>query len=139
MLTSEEVTSEDESASKYPLLWMIEEAAQHGLAFNKCGYQSTGGAPSAKAAIFICSVDYKRDLHQSLQAWRPRMATEVIATKNGRRRKTVFGYFIPAAEPRSVPEGAGYTEDICRRNYGPGYKPANFQIPIRPWACLSAS
>jgi uncharacterized protein (DUF2235 family) len=122
---------EDESRlSKYPLLWMIEEAAQHGLAFNKQAInQLAWGVQRQGSPFSYVAPDYKRDLHQSLKgAWR---ALEWLPKsdryKEWTTSKTVFGHYIPAAEPRSVPEGAWVHESvICRRNDVPGYKPANF-------------
>jgi uncharacterized protein (DUF2235 family) len=115
--------------SKFPLLWMIDEAMKHGLAVNRqtvnqlaCGIQRKGSPFSYVAP------DILRDPHQSMtKAWR---SLEWIPKSNKYKewspRRSWFGYYIPDAEPRPIPANAYIHESVINRMEAvQAYKPAN--------------
>lgn len=124
---------EAESAeSKYPLLWMIDEAAKAGLNFNprtvnqlawgiqrkNSPFQYVAPAFTGKAGV----------LHNSMSAaWRvleflPKRATY----KEWPERKVHLGFYIPDCEPRVIPEGAHVHESVLKRMAAePEYRPLN--------------
>jgi uncharacterized protein (DUF2235 family) len=122
--------AEAESAlSKYPLLWMIDEAARAGLAFNPASVnQLAWGVPRKGSPFHYVAPDPEGMLHDSLTpAWR---ALEVLPKSTTYRewpeRKSWGGFYIPDGEPRLIPDGAHLRESVVRRMAGPtGYRPVN--------------
>ncbi|MCK1419875.1 DUF2235 domain-containing protein [Bradyrhizobium sp. 180] len=118
--------------SKYPLLWMIEEAAKAGLNFNPrtvnqlaFGIQRKNSPFSYVAPAFTGKTG---ELHDSMTAaWRlleylPKRAKY----KEWPERKVVLGFYIPDSEPRVIPEGAHVHESVVKRMaVGPDYRPVN--------------
>jgi hypothetical protein len=76
--------------------------------------------------------DIMRDPHESMtMAWR---ALEWIPKparfKEWKGRSSRFGYYVPAGEPRTIPEGAHIHESVFERmNAVPAYAPIN--LPSR--------
>ena len=122
--------------SKYPLLWMIEEAVKHGLKVDRRTVNQLGWGRKRKGSPF----DYvapgflpdpaipNSSPHDSMNAgWR---VLEVIPKKDKYKewpkRKSMFGYYIPCSEPRLIPEGAlihqSVLDKIAQDN---SYKPVN--------------
>lgn len=144
---------EAESAeSKYPLIWMIEEAAKAGLNFNPrtvnqlaWGIQRKNSPFSYVAPAFTGKAG---QLHNSMSAaWRlleflPKSATY----KEWPERKVFLGFYIPDCEPRLVPEGAHVHESVLKRMaVEPGYRPVNMPkdyvtvpMPVGPGAGAEA-
>ncbi|MDA9443049.1 hypothetical protein XH98_28915 [Bradyrhizobium sp. CCBAU 51745] len=138
--------------SKYPLLWMIEEAEKAGLNFNRrtvnqlawgiqrknSPFQYVPPAFTGKAGV----------LHNSMTAlWRvleylPKRAKY----REWRERKVVAGFYIPDAEPRFIPEGAHVHESVLKRlDVEPDYRPVNLPkdfvtvpMPVPPGVDLAA-
>ena len=62
------------------------------------------------------------------------------ATRNGRRGRVHFGYYIPDAEPRFIPDGAIIHKSALQRmDAMPSYRPVNlpkqfekFPMPVPP-------
>lgn len=144
---------EAESAeSKYPLLWMIDEAGRAGLNFNprtvnqlawgiqrkNSPFQYVAPAFTGKAGV----------LHNSMSAaWRvleflPKRATY----KEWPERKVHLGFYIPDCEPRLIPEGAHVHESVLKRMaIEPEYRPVNMPkdyvtvpMPVGPGSGVEA-
>lgn len=118
--------------SKYPLLWMIEEAAKAGLNFNPrtvnqlaFGIQRKNSPFSYVAPAFTGKTG---ELHDSMTlAWR---LLEYLPKRAKYRewpeRKVVLGFYIPDSEPRVIPEGAHVHESVVKRMaVEPDYRPVN--------------
>jgi uncharacterized protein (DUF2235 family) len=133
---------EKESAlSKFPLIWMIEEAVNAGLAVNRQTVNHLAwGVPRKGSPFSYVKPDYLSDPHNSMSlAWR---ALEYIPKadkyKEWKSRKSWLGYYIPDAEPRPIPEGAFVHDSVVQRKqavskYSPINLPSRYQvIPMTP-------
>jgi uncharacterized protein (DUF2235 family) len=133
----------DSALSKYPLLWMIDEATQCGLAVNNATIRQLGwGVPRKGSPFSYVAPSVRGELHNSLTAaWR---ILEFIPKKDSFKewpeRKSRFGFYIPDGEPRFIPEGASIHESAVMRmreigDYKPVNLPLQFQtvpMPIEP-------
>lgn len=135
----------ESTLSKYPLIWMIEEAMAAGLAFNPQTIKQLAWGVQRKNSPFTYvapAPDVRRDLHNSMTAaWRileylPKSAKY----REWPERKVQFGFYIPDAEPRLIPEGASVHDSVLKRMEAfAGYRPVNLPIkfetvpmPIEP-------
>ena len=117
--------------SKYPLLWMIDEAQKCGLKFNQSTVNQLAWGVQRKGSPFsYVAPDVDGELHDSMNpAWR---ILEYIPKRAKYRewpeRKVVAGFYIPDAEPRLIPEDAFIHESAIRRMENPAmkYRPENF-------------
>jgi uncharacterized protein (DUF2235 family) len=121
--------------SKYPLAWLIEEAAAAGLLVNRAmvnhlvyGKARKGGTHSYTAP------DFTAKLHRSLTlGWAP---LEIIPKLGKWRewrgaRPALFGLYLPLAEPRPIADGAWVHQSaIDRRAAGIGYAPVNWPATL---------
>lgn len=132
---------EKESAmSKYPLLWMIEEAEKFGLEVNRatvnqlaCGVQRKG-SPFQYTAPSVTG-----DLHDSMNfVWRTlEILPKMERYKEWPERDTSLGFYWPLGEPRLIPTGALIHESVFLRmkaveSYRPNNLPENFQVVPMP-------
>ena len=128
--------------SKYPLLWMIDEATKCGLGLTRPPSTSSPGAFSARAARTpmscpTCAATCIPRCRVCGGFWN--ICRRARATRNGRREK-YFGYYIPDAEPRFIPDGAVIHESaVLRMDAMPSYRPVNlpkhfekFPMPVPP-------
>lgn len=129
--------------SKFPLLWMIDEAVAHGLSVNRQAVNQLAWGMQREGSPFTyVAPDIHRDPHQSLtNAWRPlEWMPKSDKYKEWKARKSSWGFYMPAGEPRPVPENAWIHESIFRRmEVAPRYRPVNipsaYQVvpmPTRP-------
>lgn len=144
---------EAESAeSKYPLLWMIDEAAKAGLNFNPRTVNQLAWGIQRKNSPFqyvAPAVTGKAgQLHNSMSAaWRvleflPKRATY----KEWPERKVFLGFYVPDCEPRLIPEGAHVHESVLKRMaIEPEYRPVNMPkdyvtvpMPVEPGSGVEA-
>jgi uncharacterized protein (DUF2235 family) len=116
--------------SKYPLLWMIDEAMACGLAFNAQSIrQLAWGVHRMGSPYSYVAPDVEGELHNSMTlAWR---GLEYIPKpdkyKEWPARQSHFGYYIPDAEPRLIAEGAFIHESAAERMATvAGYRPVNW-------------
>lgn len=124
---------EESGLSKFPLLWMIQEATKCGLTVSaQTVNQLALGIQRQGSPFSYVAPDIMRDPHQSMTfAWR---ALEWIPKadrfKEWKDRSSQFGHYIPAAEPRAIPEGAQIHESVfARMKAVPAYSPIN--LPAR--------
>ncbi|MBI5261085.1 MAG: DUF2235 domain-containing protein [Bradyrhizobium sp.] len=121
---------EAESAlSKYPLLWMIEEAVACGLAVNRQTVNHLAwGIPRKGSPYTYVAPGVEGELHDSMKPlWR---VLEYLPKrdryKEWKERPSFLGLYIPDAEPRVIPEGAYIHESVVKRiGAVPDYRPVN--------------
>lgn len=122
--------------SKFPLLWMINEAEKHGLTVNRQTVNQLAWGIQRKGSPFsYVAPDCLRDPHQSMtRAWR---SLEWIPKSNKYKewsaRKSYLGYYFPDAEPRPIPVNAYIHESVIDRMnailaYRPVNLPSDYQI-----------
>ncbi|MGC2774582.1 MAG: DUF2235 domain-containing protein [Bradyrhizobium sp.] len=126
-------------ASKYPLLWMIDEAVEAGLAVNpRTVNQLAWGVQRKNSPFKYVAPSVQGPLHNSMTpAWRlleylPKSATY----KEWPARQAHFGFYIPDCEPRFIPENAFIHESVLMRiaeskDYRPVNLPASYErVPL---------
>jgi uncharacterized protein (DUF2235 family) len=121
---------ETESAlSKYPLAWMIEEAAAKGLLVNRAMINHLVlGKPRKGSRHTYVSPDFTGPIHNSMTlGWK---LLEYLPKKakwhEWPARRILLGWYWPCAEPRPVPENALiHWSAIARRDARIGYAPVN--------------
>jgi uncharacterized protein (DUF2235 family) len=129
--------------SKYPLLWMIDEAIKCGLQVNQATVNQLAWGIQRKSSPFSYVVpDVRGDLHTSLRGawWILEYIPKSASYREWPARTSHFGYYIPDAEPRFIPDGAIIHESVVlRMDAMPGYRPVNlpkqyekFPMPVPP-------
>ena len=126
--------------SKYPLLWMIDEAVQCGLAVNPRTVNQLAWGVQRKGSPFsYVAPDVSGDLHDSLTGawWILEFLPKSAKYREWPARKVHFGFYIPDGEPRLIPEGASVHESVVKRmdalaNYRPVNLPARFETVPMP-------
>ncbi|MGY8666261.1 DUF2235 domain-containing protein [Bradyrhizobium sp. UFLA05-109] len=122
--------AETESAlSKYPLLWMIDEASKCGLHFNpRTVNQLAWGVQRKNSPFTYVAPSVTGKLHNSMTAaWRVlEYLPKSAKYKEWPERQVHFGFYIPDCEPRLIPEGAHVHESVVKRMADvPDYRPVN--------------
>ena len=128
--------------SKYPLLWMIDEAVKCGLAVDQRSVNALAWGRQRKGSPFsYVAPDAAARLHQSLHGvwWILEFLPKAAKYKEWPARKTHFGFYIPDAEPRPIPEGAIIHESVVQRmealkDYRPVNLPARYETFPMPQA-----
>jgi uncharacterized protein (DUF2235 family) len=115
--------------SKYPLLWMIDEAAKCGLQVNQATVNQLAWGVQRKGSPYSYVVpDVRGDLHHSLSGawWLLEYLPKSASYKEWPERQAYFGYYIPDGEPRFIPDGAVIHESALQRmDAMPAYRPVN--------------
>ena len=135
--------------SKYPLLWMIDEAAKCGLKFIQANVnQLAWGVPRKGSPYSYVAPDVCGDLHTSLRGawWLLEYLPKRAKYKEWPARQSYFGFYIPDGEPRLIPEGAVIHESALQRMKEiPEYHPVNlpkvydtFPMPVKPASMSTA-
>ena len=103
--------------SKFPLLWMIDEAVKCGLRVNQARQLSSPWASSEGQSVQLCRAEPTAELHKSLTGawWLLEPVPKRTKDKEWPARQAHFGFYIPAAEPRPIPEGAYIHESAVQR------------------------
>jgi uncharacterized protein (DUF2235 family) len=133
----------ESGVSKYPLLWMIDEATKCGLQVNQATVNQLAWGIQRKGSPYsYVAPDVRGDLHNSLSGawWILEYLPKSASYKEWPARKTYFGYYIPDAEPRFIPDGAVIHESaMLRMDAMPSYRPVNlpkqyekFPMPVPP-------
>ena len=128
--------------SKFPLIWMIEEAVKHGLSVNRQTINQLAWGIQRKGSPFsYVAPDIMRAPYDSMTpAWRLlEYIPKADKYKEWQARKSYLGYYIPNAEPRFIPLDSFIHESVVRRmevvpNYKPVNLPARYQIFPMPSA-----
>lgn len=120
--------------SKYPLAWMIEEAASAGLKVNRAMINHlVHGKPRAGSSHRYQAPDYRGHLHRSLTIWWSplEILPKLAKWREWIRRRKFLGLYIPWAEPRAIPSGAlVHHSAIERRAANFGYCPVNLPASL---------
>ena len=127
--------------SKFPLIWMIEEAVKHGLSVNRRTINQLAWGIQRKGSPFTyVAPNFVTGPHDSMSlGWR---ALEYIPKsdkyKEWKARESLFGHYIPDCEPRVIPDDALVHESVetCMKVV-PGYDPVNLPknrriVPMTP-------
>ena len=122
--------------SKYPLLWMIEEAGNHGLAFNTQAINQLVWGFKRKGSPFdYVGPDFTANPHKSLRgAWRLlEKLPKKVKYREWQSKKTWLGFYIPNGEPRLVSHGADIHGSVLKHqesnsSYQPVNLPAEYEI-----------
>lgn len=129
----------ESGASKYPLLWMIDEASKCGLNFNPrtvnqlaWGRERKNSPFTYVAPSFAGKKGEPGGLHDSMTAaWRLlEFLPKSAKYKEWPARQVHLGFYIPDCEPRVIPDGAHVHESVVKRmDEMPDYRPVN--LPAR--------
>ena len=125
--------------SKYPLLWMIEEAVKCGLAVDRATVNQLGWGRQRKNSPFsYVKPAFLPDPNDPASAaWQPHDSMNPVwrvleylpkkdKYKEWPQRRSAFGFYIPDAEPRLIPEGAFIHQSaLDKMAQDPGYRPVN--------------
>ena len=120
---------EESSLSKFPLIWMIDEAVKHGLAVDpRAVHQLAWGVQRKGSPFSYVRPDIMRDPHDSMSSiwrlleWWPKNDKY----KEWSARKSFLGRYFPLAEPRFIPPGAFVHQSVIDRMASvPNYRPEN--------------
>jgi uncharacterized protein (DUF2235 family) len=119
--------------SKFPLLWMIDEAVKCGLAVDqRTVNQLAWGVKRKDSPFSYVAPDFMRDPHDSMSAaWRIlEFWPKADKHKEWKARPSFLGHYIPDAEPRPIPDEAFVHESVVKRMQAvPSYQPIN--MPAR--------
>lgn len=140
---------EDESGlSKYPLLWMIDQAVEAGLRIRtQMLNHLVLGAPRAseRSRHLYVRPNATGKIHKSLKnAWWLLEPIPKLTKWREWRRPSFLGLYIPWAEPRPIPEGALIHQSALDRmaavsDYKPGNLPTNYEVEPHSLALAGAA
>lgn len=115
--------------SKFPLIWMIEEAVAKGLMIDRDMFDHLGkGMPAAASAHRYVAPDCSAMLHQSLRGawWLLEWLPKQVKWKEWPGRQSLLGWYLPRAEPRLINEGDAIAPSVDERKAAvPDYRPIN--------------
>lgn len=122
--------------SKFPLLWMVGEAAGCGLSFNTQSVNQLGWGVQRHASPFsYVAPDVMREPHRSMTpAWRVmEWLPKSDVHKEWTGRRSLLGHYIPDSEPRVIAEDARIHQSVFEkmdavRNYAPVNLPHRWQV-----------
>lgn len=131
--------------SKYPLLWMIDEAAKNGLQVNQRTVNALAWGRQRKNSPFsYVAPNAEALLHNSLRGawWLLEFVPKAAKYQQWPARQVNLGFYIPDGEPRPIPEGAVIHESVLKRmekvrDYRPVNLPAKYEtwpMPVMPEA-----
>ncbi len=118
--------------SKFPLAWMIDEAAAHGLKTNTAMMNHLVlGCPREGGRNVYVAPDARGPLHDSLTpAWKILEWLPKATKWEEWKRHEFLGYYIPNGEPRLIADASVkplvHQSVIDRSAQIPAYAPANF-------------
>src|SRR4051812_35309904 len=121
----------DSGLSKYPLLWMIDEAVKCGLSVDqRTVNQLAWGRQRKNSPFHYVAPNVDGELHHSLHGawWLLEFIPKSATYKEWPAREAALGFYIPDAEPRVIPDDAFIHESVMLRMADPvmQYRPVNF-------------
>jgi uncharacterized protein (DUF2235 family) len=115
--------------SKFPLLWMIEQARAAGLRMSQSMIDHlVWGLPRPGSNHNYVPPDAMGQMHVSLKGawWILEFLPKRAKWKEWPGRKTILGWYLPMGEPRPIPEGAILHRSVLERQAkDPTYRPIN--------------
>jgi len=140
---------EEQSAlAKYPLRWMLEQAADKGLFIRKEMLNHIVLGKERKNARCYTEPSVEGMLHKSLTAmwWPLELLPKSILYRDWSKRRTWLGFYIPCGEPRFIPPNSlVHTSVVDRVKQVISYRPANLPVSyniesiIGPTTCSKPS
>ncbi len=120
--------------SKFPLIWLINEAVAHGLKIDQTMFDHLAKGIGTKAGAHnYVAPDCGAAMHRSLRGawWILEWLPKRTKWREWRGRRDLFGWYIPRGEPRLIDAGDSFDPSVdARREAVPSYHPVN--IPRRP-------
>ena len=120
--------------SKYPLIWMIDEAVAHGLAVNRATVNHLAWGIERKSSPFSYvppSLDCPPHNSLTMPWWPLEYWPKRDKYKEWKSRPSFLGHYIPDGEPRFIPDDAFIHESVIQRiDAVPEYRPIN--VPKNP-------
>ncbi|HJP68970.1 MAG TPA: DUF2235 domain-containing protein [Sphingomicrobium sp.] len=122
--------AESESGlSKFPLLWLINEAKAAGLKTNSSVINHLVlGKPRKDSMRVYVAPNARAQLHRSLKGlwWALEVIPKLKKFREWPHRRSLFGLYLPLGEPRPIPQGALIHKSVFDRiAQVPGYRPIN--------------
>jgi uncharacterized protein (DUF2235 family) len=102
-------TESESSLSKFPLLWMINQAKAAGLKTSTAMVNYLVlGKPRKDSARVYSPPDPASKLHKSLRGvwWILEVIPKRTRWREWTRRPSLLGFYLPLAEPRPIPDGS---------------------------------
>jgi uncharacterized protein (DUF2235 family) len=125
----------DSGLSKYPLIWMIEEAVTSGLAVDRRTVNQLAWGRQRKGSPYhYVAPNFAQPPYDSMTAaWRIlEYVPKADVYKEWPERKSSFRHYLPDAEPRVIPPTAFLHESVIRRMEAlPDYRPINLPATYR--------
>lgn len=118
---------EQSGLSKLSLEWMAGEAAVAGLRIDKALLARMVGGYSAKnGQLVFCPKDTDGPIHLQPAGgwWSIEYLPKSAKLREWSRRRSIFGYYLPAGEPRPISNGECIHESVAVRMQG-DYAPLN--------------
>ncbi|WP_174503347.1 DUF2235 domain-containing protein [Acidiphilium sp. C61] len=119
----------ESGASKYPLLWMIEQARHAGLQINDAMLDEVArGEARAGARRVYAAPSPEAKLHDSLKGfwWLFEIIPKRLKWREWPGRAGFLGVYLPLGEPRLIPDDALIHRSVAARMACvPAYRPVN--------------
>ena len=119
---------EESGLSKFPLIWMLEQAKGHGLLLRTTMVNHIAYGRPRKNSRLYARPDAKGRLHRSLKwFWWPfELMPKAKRYRDWPKRRLWLGHYFPSAEPRFIPEGSLiHTSVFDRVKQVSSYRPLN--------------
>jgi uncharacterized protein (DUF2235 family) len=116
--------------SKFPLIWMIKEAAEHGLKINQSMFKHLALGQSEDHGLYgYVAPSFTAQIHQSMKWywWPVELWPKLTKSREWPRRLSFLGLYLPLAEPRAIADGAFIHQSVIDRmaDKDLGYRPVN--------------
>ncbi|QDX26998.1 DUF2235 domain-containing protein [Sphingomonas suaedae] len=114
--------------AKHSLLWMAGEAHSAGLRFDTATLNRIcHGQRRANGELVHCPADAMGPIHQQPAGgwWIPEWIPKRARMKEWPERRDLLGYYLPAGEPRAVPDDAVIHRSVQVRCDAGDYTPTN--------------
>ncbi len=130
------------SLSKFPLHWMVEQAAAKGLKVNRAMINHLVlGQPRKGSNHDYVEPDVNGPINISMTAgWKPlEWIPKRVKWREWPARRALLGFYLPRGEPRPIPDGALIHWSVLARrasdeSYRPVNLPARYQVEdFPPW------
>ena len=125
--------------SKFPLLWMINQAKAAGLKTSTAMINHLVlGKPRKDSGRVYTAPDSSGAIHRSLKGfwWALELIPKRTKWREWTRRTSIFGLYFPRGEPRAIPPDALIHSSVLERlKRVPGYDPVNLKNrPVEAWS-----
>lgn len=125
---------QESGLSKFPLLWMVNEAKAAGLRVNTAMVNYLVlGKPRRDSHRTYVPPDWKAAAHRSLKGfwWLLEFIPKLVKWREWKARPSLLGLYLPLGEPRPIADEALiHGSALDRMNAVPGYRPVN--LPPKP-------